>query len=271
VTTDPASAPARLTSLSRSVAGRRAIVTGAASGIGRATARLLADEGARVVVADLGEERVAEAVDEIRLVHGEEAAYAVPTDVADLAQLHRLVEEATGWLGGLDLLVNNAGISRRTPTSADEDDFEAAWGATLDVNLTAQARMVRLARPFLLDSDAARVVNIASTEAIVSGAGMAAYAASKAGVTGMTRALAVELGPDGITVNAICPGPVRTGMTAPIPEEVKQRYAGRRVALRRYADPEEIAQMVVSLCLPAAGFVTGVTLPVDGGMTIRHT
>lgn len=261
----------RLSQLSRSVAGRRALVTGAASGIGRATARLLADEGARVVLADLTDERVSAAVEEIRAVHGPESAYGVVTDVSDRKQLTALMEETVTLLGGLDILVNNAGISARTGLDLDEDDFEDAWTRTLDVNLSAQVRLIRLARPHLLESDSARVVNIASTEAIVTGTGMAAYAASKAGVTGMTRALAVELGKDGINVNAICPGPVRTGMTERIPDEMKEKYAGRRVALRRYADPEELAHMVLSLCLPAASFVTGVSLPVDGGMTIRHT
>jgi 3-oxoacyl-[acyl-carrier protein] reductase len=114
-------------------------------------------------------------------------------------------------------------------------------------------------------------VNIASTEAIVATPGISAYSASKAGVTGLTRSLAVELGPTGITVNCICPGPINTGMTAGIPDEAKNKYAGRRVALRRYADPEEVAHVTLSLCLPASSFVTGVSIPVDGGVTIRHT
>ncbi|WP_211220956.1 SDR family NAD(P)-dependent oxidoreductase [Nocardioides insulae] len=261
----------RLSQLSRSIAGRRALVTGAASGIGRASARLFADEGARVVLADVGEERVAAAVEEIRAVHGPEAATGVVADVSDPDARRRLVEEATAWLGGLDILVNNAGISSRSQLALDEAEFEDAWTRTMEINLSAQVRLIRLARPHLLDSDAARVVNIASSEAIVTGAGMAAYAASKAGVTGMTRALAVELGPDGINVNAICPGPIRTGMTAPIPEEMKEKYARRRVALRRYGDPEELAHMVLNLSLPAASFITGISVPVDGGMTIRHT
>ena len=127
------------------------------------------------------------------------------------------------------------------------------------------------ALPHLRRSDAPRVVNIASSESAVATSGLSAYAASKAGVTGLTRALAVELARDGITVNCVCPGPVNTGMTAEIPDQAKDTYARRRVALRRYGDPEEIAQMVVNFCLPAASFVTGATLFVDGGMTIRHT
>jgi 3-oxoacyl-[acyl-carrier protein] reductase len=100
---------------------------------------------------------------------------------------------------------------------------------------------------------------------------MAAYSATKAGVAGLTRSMAVELGRHGITVNAICPGPILTGMTEAIPDEAKQTYARRRVPLRRYGMPEEVAQMTLNLCLPASSFVNGATIPVDGGMTIRHT
>jgi 3-oxoacyl-[acyl-carrier protein] reductase len=262
---------ARLTSLSRSIAGHTAIVTGAASGMGRATAQLLADEGARVVVADLGRERVDAVVDEIRSAHGATAALGVVTDVADPIQLDELVERTVEWAGRLDIVVNNAGVSVVNTPFQNAEEFELSWGRTLDVNLTAHAQLVRVALPHLLESPAARVVNIASTEAIVSTAGLAAYAASKAGVIGLTQALAVELGRHAITVNAICPGPIDTAMTAGIDADSKATYARRRVPLRRYGDPEEVAHMTLNLCLPAASFVTGAHIPVDGGMTIRHT
>jgi 3-oxoacyl-[acyl-carrier protein] reductase len=261
----------RLTTRSRSIAGAVAIVTGAASGMGRATAHLFADEGARVAVADLGEDRVGAVVAEIHAVHGEGSALAVPCDVADPDQLRSLVEQTVAWGGGLDVLVNNAGVSLVTSAFQDEDGFESNWARTLDVNLTAHARLVRLALPYLVDSGAGRVVNIASTESIVATAGLAAYAASKAGVTGLTRSLAVELGRHGVTVNCICPGPITTGMTAGIPDEAKETYARRRVPLRRYGDPEEVAHMTLNLCLPSSSFVNGASIPVDGGMTIRHT
>ena len=125
--------------------------------------------------------------------------------------------------------------------------------------------------PHLLESDAARVVNIASTEAIVTTAGLAAYAATKSGVVGLTKSFAVELGRHGVNVNCVCPGPIDTGMTAAIDADAKQTYARRRVPLRRYGDPEEVAQMTLSLCLPAASFVNGAVIAVDGGMSIRHT
>lgn len=264
----------RLTTLSRSVDGCVAIITGAASGMGRATAHLLADEGARVVVADLGPERVAAVVDEIVGAHGEDAVLGVVCDVADPDRLRDLVDRTVAWAGAIDVVVNNAGISMPNTAFGDlqsDDDFESNWARTLDVNLTAHARLIRLAVPHLLQSDNARVVNIASTEAIVTTAGLAGYAATKAGVVGLTKSFAVELGRHGVTVNCICPGPINTGMTSAIAEDAKSTYARRRVPLRRYGEPEEVAQMTLNLCLPASSFVNGTTIPVDGGMTIRHT
>ncbi len=261
----------RLTSLSRSVEANVAIVTGAASGMGRATAHLFADEGAKVIVADLGAGRVAAVVDEIRAVHGDDRALGVECDVADQAQLRSLVDATVAWGGRLDIVINNAGVSLVTSAFQDEAEFEDNWARTLDVNLTSHARLIRLALPHLMDSGSGRVVNIASTESIVATGGLAAYAASKAGVTGLTRSLAVELGRHGVTVNCICPGPIDTGMTAAIPDEAKATYARRRVPLRRYGLPEEVAQMTLNLCLPSSSFVNGATIPVDGGMTIRHT
>jgi 3-oxoacyl-[acyl-carrier protein] reductase len=262
---------ARLTALSRSVEGKVAIVTGAASGMGRATAQLFADEGARVVVADLSPEAVGAVVDGIRAVHGEEAALGVTCDVADHGQLRALVDSTLAWAGGIDVVVNNAGVSLVNSVFQDEAEFEDNWARTLDVNLTAHARLIRLAVPHLIESGSGRIVNIASTESIVATAGLSAYAASKAGVTGLTRALAVELGRHGITVNCICPGPIDTGMTASIPADAKETYARRRVPLRRYGTPEEVAHMTLNLCLPSSSFVNGATIPVDGGMTVRHT
>lgn len=267
--TDTASG--RLSALSRSVRGKVVIVTGAASGMGRATAHLFADEGARVVVADLGRERVAAVVDEITGAHGADAALGIACDVADHEQLRNLVELTLAWGGELDVIVNNAGVSLINSAFQPEDEFEENWARTLDINLTAHARLIRLALPHLAESGAGRIVNIASTESIVTTAGLAAYAATKAGVVGLTKSFAVELGRHGVTVNCICPGPIDTGMTAGIDDESKATYARRRVPLRRYGVPEEVAHMTLNLCLPSASFVNGASIPVDGGMSIRHT
>ncbi len=261
---------APLTSLSRSIAGRVAIVTGAASGMGRATAHLFADERARVVVADLTADRVAAVVDEIVAAHGSDAVLGVECDVADHDRLRALVERTVEWAGRLDIVVNNAGVSLLNSAFQDDGEFEANWARTLDVNLTAHARLIRLALPHLVEAGGGRVVNIASTEAIVTTAGLAAYAASKAGVIGLTQSFAVELGRHGVTVNCICPGPIETGMTEEIDDEAKATYARRRVPLRRYGQPEEVAHMTLNLCLPSASYVNGAAIPVDGGMSIRH-
>jgi 3-oxoacyl-[acyl-carrier protein] reductase len=257
----------RLTKLSRSIEGSVAIVTGAASGMGRATAHLFADEGARVAVVDREADGAAVVADEITEAGGDAQSYAC--DVADPAAIHALVDAVVERFGGIDILVNNAGVSVPSGAEAPEDDFEAAWRLTLAVNLTAQVRLARACLPHLRASRAGRIVNIASTEAIVATAGIAAYTASKHGVVGLTKSLASELGRHGITVNCICPGPIRTGMTALIPEEAKEAYAKRRVPLRRYGEPEEVAHATLSLVLPAASFVNGAVLAVDGGMHIR--
>jgi 3-oxoacyl-[acyl-carrier protein] reductase len=192
--------------------------------------------------------------------------------VSDHAALRKLVGGIVQQWGGIDVLVNNAGVSLPNSAFQDDDSYESNWARTLDINLTSHSRLVRLCLPYLREAEGGgRIVNIASTEAIVATAGMTAYAASKAGVAGLTRSLAVELGRHGVTVNCICPGPILTGMTAPIPDEAKQTYAKRRVPLRRYGLPEEVAHITLSMCLPSASFLNGAVVPVDGGMTVRHT
>ena len=261
----------RLTQLSRSIEGLVAIVTGAASGMGRATAHLFADEGAKVVVTDLGEARVQAVVDEIAAAHGADSVKGVVCDVADPEQLRALVGSTITTFGTIDIVVNNAGVA--LPTSlldGDEDAFESNWATTLDVNLTAHARLVRLALPFLRKGGMGRIVNIASTEAIVTTAGMAAYAATKAGVVGLTKSMAVELAQHGVTANCICPGPIRTGMTEAIPDDAKEKFARRNVPMRRYGHPEEVAHATLSLALPSMSYCTGAVLVVDGGFTTKN-
>ena len=257
---------ARLTKLNRSIAGKVAFVTGAGSGMGRATAYLFADEGAKVAVTDVRAESAQKVATEITTVGGEAAAWEL--DVADGDAVRRTIAAAADRFGGLDVLINNAGIS--LPTPIDGADYEERWSRCLDVLLTAHIRTIRAALPYLRKSSSPRIVNIASTEGLGATARNSPYTAAKTGVIGLTRGLAVELGREGITVNCICPGPIRTGMTETIPEEAKEEYARRRTALRRYGDPEEVAQMTLSLSLPAASFVTGVALQVDGGLTIRR-
>jgi len=251
--------------LSRSVAGRVAIVTGAASGMGRAIAQLFAAEGAHVAACDRNGEGVARVAGEIVLLGG--AAHGFPLDVTDPAAITHVVQEVVERLGPVGILVNNAGVS--LPAPIDDDDYETAWDLTMAVNLTGYARMIRACLPYLLQAGAARIVNIASTEGLGATPYISPYTASKHGVVGLTRSLATELGARGITVNCICPGPINTGMTAPIPDDAKQKFARRRVPLGRYGEPEEVAQMVLNLALPATSFVNGAIIPVDGGLTSK--
>ena len=248
---------------SRSIAERVAIVTGAASGMGRATARLFASEGAKVAVTDLD----LAACEAVAAECGADArAYAL--DVADKDAIERVVTKIAEDFGKIDILVNNAGVSSFCPL--DDEGYEDVWHRALAVMLTAHQRMVRAALPYLRRSDAARIVNIASTEGLGATPGDTPYVAAKTGVTGLTRGLAVDLGPEGITVNCICPGPIRTAMTDAVPDEHKTIFAKRRTALKRYGDPEEVAHMTLSLVLPAASYITGAVIPVDGGLMARN-
>jgi len=258
---------ARLTRLERTVAGRVAVVTGAASGMGRATAHLLADEGAAVAVIDRSSDGAEAVAGEISAAGGTASAWAL--DVADAAAVRGAIDEVTARLGPPDILVNNAGVS--LPAPVDVDGYEAAWDTTLAVNLTAHTTLIRACLPHLRRHGQGRIVNVASTEGLGATAHLSPYTASKHGVIGLTRSLAVELGPAGVTVNCICPGPIDTGMTAAIPDEAKVRFARRRVPMRRYGDPEEVAHMTLSLVLPAASYITGAVIVVDGGLTVQNT
>ena len=152
----------------------------------------------------------------------------------------------------------------------DTDAFLQAWQRTLDVDLTAHVLLVEACLADLQRNGEGRVVNIASTEGLGAQMYQGPYTAAKHGVIGLTRSLAVNLGRSGVTFNCICPGPIRTGMTAGVPEEDKATYARRRTAMHRYGEPEEVGHITVSLCLPAASYITGVTIPVDGGLMARY-
>lgn len=252
--------------LSRSVRGLTVLVTGAASGMGRATARVFGEEGAHVAVTDISADGTAAVADAITAHGGSARAWTL--DVADPERIKTVVNEAAAHFGGLDIIVNNAGMS--VSTEIDKDGYDATWDRAITVMLTSHQRIIRAALPYLRKSPCPRIVNIASTEALGATALHSPYSAAKAGVTGLTRSLAVELGREGITVNCICPGPITTGITARISDEHKVIFAKRRTALRRYGDPEEVAHMTVSLCLPAASYITGAVIPVDGGLMARN-
>ena len=250
----------------RSVRGLTVLVTGAASGMGRATAEVFAAEGANVAATDISEAAVREVAESLKAKGLSAEAWAL--DVGDAEAISRVTDAVAARFGGLDVLVNNAGVSGFA--AIDAANYEAIWDRSISILLAAHQRTVRAALPHLRRSVSPRIVNIASTEALGATARDSAYAAAKAGVTGLTRALAVELGREGITVNCICPGPILTGMTGDIPEADRATFAKRRTALGRYGQPEEVAHMTLSLCLPAASYITGAVIPVDGGLMARN-
>ncbi len=228
---------------------RVAIVTGGASGIGAATAALLSAQGVSVATFDIaGGER-----------------YQV--DVSDADSVSRGVTAVRRELGPIDILVNAAGIAAGGPV--DGDGFVETWQRTLAVNLTGVMLMVRACVADLKASEAGRIVNIASTEALTASRGSMPYTVSKHGMLGFTRSLAVELGRNGVTANCVCPGATVTGMTGAIPESHRDVFARRHVPIGRYARAEEIAFMVATLCAPEASYVNGAVIAVDGGMTAQ--
>lgn len=242
------------------LAGEVAVVTGAAQGIGEAIARALAGAGAQVAVADLDEVAAARVAASLGEGH---AGFAL--DVRSTASVEAAAAEIAARLGGPTILVNNAGVNRIGPAESFTD---ADWELVLDVNLSGVFRCCRAFGARMLAAGRGSIVNIASiTGAQVGTPGRAPYAASKAGVVGLTRTLGVEWASRGVRVNAVLPGPVKTPMVADAMERgilIEQEIVERTPA-GRLAEPADIASAVVLLCSGEAGFVTAQTLVVDGG------
>ncbi|MEU7392645.1 3-oxoacyl-ACP reductase FabG [Streptomyces tanashiensis] len=242
-----------------------AVVTGAGRGIGAATAKRLAADGAAVVALDLTEGDAADTVAAIRAAGGR--ALAVGCDVTDSAQVDAAIDRAVAEYGRLDVLVNNAGVLRDNMLFMMSDDD---WDTVVDVHLRGAFLCSRAAQRHMRQQGSGKIVNLSSVAAD-GNRGQANYAAAKAGVQGLTRTLAIELGPYGINVNAIAPGFVATAMTDQTarrtgadPEEFR-RAAAARSPLRRVGSPEDIAAVVSFLASEDAAYVTGQTIHVDGG------
>jgi len=261
--------PEALSQLSRSVEDRVVLITGAASGMGRAMSHLFADAGAKVGMVDRTEGGIHLVSNEFeRAGHPGGSFAGFAADVTDRAEVQTAVDGVRAALGPIDILVNNAGVSFPAPIGSDS--YDEAWDATLRVNLEAHTVLIRACLEDLQRNRDGRIINIASTEGLGATPYMSPYTASKHGVIGLTRGLAVELGRTGVTVNCVAPGPIRTGMTASIADNDKARFAKRRVPVGRYGEPEEVAHAVLSLALPAASYINGTVLVVDGGMTAQN-
>ncbi|MCH8197224.1 MAG: 3-oxoacyl-[acyl-carrier-protein] reductase [Proteobacteria bacterium] len=238
---------------------KRALVTGASGGLGGAIARALHAQGAEVALSGTR-------TDALEALAGELAGrvHVLPSDLSDKAAANKLVEDAQGEMGGLDILVNNAGIARDALMMRMKDED---WEAVLEVNLTATFRLARAALRPMVKQRWGRIIGITSTVGVTGNPGQANYAASKAGMIGMTKALAAEVATRGITVNCVAPGFITTAMTDALDAKQKERVVGA-IPSARLGAPEDVAASVVFLASEEAGYVTGQTLHVNGGMAM---
>jgi NAD(P)-dependent dehydrogenase (short-subunit alcohol dehydrogenase family) len=242
-------------------AKRAALITGGASGIGKATARRLLSDGASVTIADLGQDRIDAAVGELRKAG---TVLGALLDVTDGPAVDRVTREAADRMGGLDILVTCAGVTH--PGTAWETSLED-WERVLRVNLTGTFLCAKAAAPVLIQRGWGRIVMIASITGSQVWSERAAYAASKGGVLALARSCAADLAPHGVTVNSVSPGPIATPQTATLhSQDVRDRVCSR-TPMGRYGTPEEVADVIAFLCSEDARFVTGHDLRVDGGLT----
>lgn len=251
-----------MTGITRSLEGRVAIVTGASRGIGAATARALEAAGAAVALAARDEVALQNLADEITTRGGR--AIAVPTDVGEADDLRRLVEQTLDAFGRLDAAVNNAAGGGHRPTPLADvavEDFDSA----LTVSLRGVFLGMKYEIPAMLAGAGGSIVNMSSTAGLEPVAGLAGYVSAKFGVIGLTRVAALDYADQGIRVNALAPGPILTETLQRLGPQAQQRAAGT-LPIRRLGRPEEVAAAVVWLCSQQSSFVTGATLPIDGGM-----
>jgi len=247
--------------ISADLTGRVALVTGAARGLGRAIAVCLAGAGAKVACVDIKADLLTETINIIRSAGG--VAEPWECDVTDSARVNQVVEEVAAKWEGLHILVNNAGVTRDNVLVRMKDD---QWDAVLNINLKGTFLFTRAASRFMMKARFGRIINIASVSGLTGNPGQANYSASKAGIVGLTRTAAKELASRNVTVNAIAPGFIATEMTAALGEEILEQVKNR-IPLGRLGDPQDVADAVLFLASPAASFITGIVLTVDGGLT----
>jgi 3-oxoacyl-[acyl-carrier protein] reductase len=240
--------------------GKIALVTGGAQGIGKITALLLARNGADVAVSDINMEGALETVGEIEGLGRN--GLALESDVSNPADAERIVAKTVEQLGSIDILVNNAGITRdRLLLRMTEED----WDAVLNVNLKGTFNCTKAAVKHMVKRKSGRIINIASVVGEMGNAGQANYAASKAGIIGLTKAIAREYAQRGISVNAIAPGYIETPMTEALPEKVKEQLKGQ-IPMARLGTPLDVANAIYFLVSDASSYITGQVLNVNGGI-----
>jgi len=239
--------------------GRSALVTGASGGIGAAIARALHAQGAKVALSGTKVEALEALASELG-----ERAFVTPANLNDTAATEALIKNAEAVLGQVDILVNNAGLTRDGLAMRMKDED---WQLVLDVNLTAGFRLSRAVLRGMMKRRWGRIIGITSIVGVTGNPGQANYAASKAGMIGMSKALAAEVASRNITVNCVAPGFIATAMTDVLPDEQKQKLTGA-VPAGRLGDPKDIAAGVVYLASEQAGYVTGQTLHINGGMAM---
>jgi 3-oxoacyl-[acyl-carrier protein] reductase len=237
-----------------------AVVTGASQGIGRETALALAEAGAKLVVAARNEEKLVALAGAIADAGGE--AFALKMDVADAEQVKAGFKQVIERFGRLDILVNNAAVTRDGLAMRMKKDD---WDAVLQTNLTGAHLCIQQALPTMMKARAGRIINISSIVAQMGNAGQANYVAAKAGLIGLTKAIAIEIASRGITVNAVAPGFIATPMTDVLPDEVKEELKVR-IPLGRMGSARDVAAAIVFLASNEAGYITGHVLNVNGGM-----
>lgn len=243
--------------------GRVALVTGGARGIGRAICEVLAQRGADVVVADLQYELAEQTAKEIAEQTGRRTL-AVKVNVAELASATEMIQKTMAEFGRLDILVNNAGITRDKLVMRME---EADWDIVLAVNLKGAFNCSKAAFKVMMKQHYGRIVNITSVSGQMGQIGQANYSSSKAGLIGLTKALAREFATRSITVNAVAPGIISTALTQDLPAEFKESYL-KATPLGRFGEPEDVAKAVAFLASDDAAYITGQVLAVDGGMVM---
>ncbi len=244
-----------------SIVDRVALITGSASGMGRQTALRMAEQGAKVVINDLDEDRVGTTVDEFK--RAGHSVFGVAADISNKQAVDDMVQQVASQLGRIDILVNNAGMER---AGALRKLSEADWDITVQVNLKGTFLCSQAVHGLMVEQKHGRIINIAS-RAWLGGAGQTPYASAKAGVVGMTRTLALELGKGGVTCNCIAPGLIRTPMWDELPEK-DQQFLLSRMPTGRLGEPDDIASTVMFLADDKAGYMTGQVLYVCGGRSL---